>query len=39
MRSPVFLAAVGIVGNADDWPLVRGDAFGTGVAHDSLAMS
>src|SRR6267378_1451977 len=22
---------------ADDWPLVRGDAFGTGVAHTALA--
>src|SRR5215210_1518083 len=32
-----YLSIAGRSVDADDWPLVRGDAFGTGVAHTSLA--
>src|SRR6185369_7848313 len=32
-----LLAAAHSSGYADDWPLVRGDAFGTGVARGTLA--
>jgi outer membrane protein assembly factor BamB len=41
IKSTILLALAchaigGLSAKADDWPLVRGDAFGTGVAHSSL---
>jgi outer membrane protein assembly factor BamB len=32
-----YLSIGGLSATADDWPLVRGDEFGTGVAHTALA--
>ncbi len=42
IKSTILLAITclsigGLSVDADDWPLVRGDAFGTGVAHTTLA--